>query len=248
MTRVVYRIWRIGRLAALALAMMALAPDARAQHGGMGGFHGGAPGGFHGGYGGGYHDGDHHHGGSPVFRFGFGFGGWPFWPFWGGYPAYYPPAYPTYPYYYAPPAPYAAPMPYPAPAAVAHTSFAVYFTTNSDQLNAAAHATVAQAAAAAAHGNEPLAVTGYADATGSAAHNLDLSRRRAEYVGAALVAAGVPQQQIALGWHGESAGSEGDPARDRRVVITIGGEPQNVPPPNAVPYPPPAPLPPLPAM
>jgi outer membrane protein OmpA-like peptidoglycan-associated protein len=260
MTRVVHSLWRIAWLAALALAVTAQIPEARAQHGGgghggggMGGFHGGGGmGGFHGG--GSFHGDGHFHGGGPFIRF--GFGGFPFWgggyPYYGGYPyfggyPYYPPAYP-YPYA----APYPAPAPYPAypaPAAAGPASFAVYFATNSDQLNAAAHDTVAQAAAAATHSTVQLEVAGFADATGAAPYNLDLSRRRAEHVGAALVAAGVAQQRIALAWHGESAASGGAQPHDRRVVITIGAPPASAPfpnaaPPNAMPpQPPPAPPP-----
>jgi OmpA-OmpF porin, OOP family len=171
-------------------------------------------------------------------------GGWPFfgYPYSYGYgyaPSYYGapyPAYPAAPYY--PPAtatPPVAPGAYTGPAMPPSgpVSFAIYFSSGSDRLSGAAHNIITQAAAAAAHANAQIAVAGFADAAGDNARNLDLSRRRAESVRAALIAAGVPEHLIALVWHGEDGlqvrtGDGAAEAQNRRVVILVGAPPPPV--------------------
>ncbi len=244
------RAFHLGRIAlffVVPVAAAALAPSAQAQHGG-GGMHGGGMGGggFHGG-GGGFHGDGHFHGGGCCF-FGFGFGGFG-WAFsygyapgyYGGYPygapyPYYPPAYYPPPYYSPGVAtPPVAPGAYSGPSMPPSgpTSFAVYFGTGSAQLSTAAHNVIQRAAAAEAHVRAQIAVAGFTDAAGSGTRNLDLSRRRAESVREALIAAGVPDQAIALVWHGEDGlqvpTQDGvAAAENRRVVILVGAPPPPV--------------------
>jgi len=69
-----------------------------------------------------------------------------------------------------------------------------------------------------------MTVDGFADATGSTAYNLELSRSRAKSVEAALIARGVPKRLIVVGAHGESRPMEGTrymsaEAESRRVSV-----------------------------
>jgi outer membrane protein OmpA-like peptidoglycan-associated protein len=113
------------------------------------------------------------------------------------------------------------------------TSFAVYFASGSDRLTAAAHNTISRAAAVEAHSNAQIAVAGFTDAAGNSARNLDLSRRRAEIVRTALIAAGVPDQRIALVWHGKdglqmpTTDGVAEP-QNRRAIILVGAPPPPV--------------------
>jgi outer membrane protein OmpA-like peptidoglycan-associated protein len=142
------------------------------------------------------------------------------------------------PFPYAPPYPAAATTPSAAHSGPAiprsgPMSFAVYFATGSDRLNAAAHSVIAQIAAAEAHMNAQIAVAGFTDTVGDSASNFDLSRRRAENVRAALLAAGVPDHLVALVWHGEDGlqvptGDGVHQAQNRRVVIVLGAPPPPV--------------------
>ena len=240
-----FHLSRLVVIAILALSVASIAPAAHAQRGGGfhggGGFRGGGFGGFRGGGFGGFRGDDRFRGGCCFFGFGgFGFGGYPYWP----YASYYPPAYPYYypPYPAYPPSAYPSgaypPSGYPlaaAPAApgapgAAPASFEVYFPSGSDRLDAAAHRVIAQAAARAAQAHEQIAVAGFTDAAGNAASNLDLSRRRAESVKAALIGAGVPQPLIALAWHGQDGQQVPDrtgvgAAQNRRVLIMVGAPP-----------------------
>jgi outer membrane protein OmpA-like peptidoglycan-associated protein len=71
-----------------------------------------------------------------------------------------------------------------------------------------------------------VALVGHADATGSEAYNLGLSRRRAEAVRNFLTARGIAADRFQLAWKGESEPSapnttaEGR-AQNRRVAITL---------------------------
>lgn len=72
-------------------------------------------------------------------------------------------------------------------------------------------------------------VAGHADATGSDAHNNELSMRRAEAVKNYLVAHGVGSENIAVSWFGEDKpeydnGTELNRALNRRVTINRYGE------------------------
>jgi outer membrane protein OmpA-like peptidoglycan-associated protein len=74
--------------------------------------------------------------------------------------------------------------------------------------------------------NSTIEVTGHTDNTGSAAHNLDLSRRRAGSVASVLTASGVPSYRVTTIGRGEDApvasnlSAEGR-AQNRRVEIII---------------------------
>lgn len=95
-------------------------------------------------------------------------------------------------------------VPAPEPAAVpAPSSFTVYFGQASWILNDAAEDEIDDAVKAAAQrGAATYAVAGYADSTGSTAQNMRLSKLRAEAVADALVARGIPQEEIDVSWHG----------------------------------------------
>jgi hypothetical protein len=107
---------------------------------------------------------------------------------------------------------------------------------------------IAQAAQDYRAGGAPqISVTGYADTSGSAAHNLELSQRRAEVVANELVREGVPATDIVTIGRGEEdllvATADGvvEP-RNRRVEIVV---PQPAPAPApvvAAPAPAPAPM------
>jgi OmpA-OmpF porin, OOP family len=132
-----------------------------------------------------------------------------------------------------PPPPPAAvtspPPPPPPPAPPPERDFTVYFDTNSTTLTAAARAILQQAAAAARQAPMTrITVTGHTDTVGTARYNQGLSDRRAAAVRKALVAAGVPADEITASGVGESqlavptAQGVNEP-RNRRVVIMEAG-------------------------
>ncbi len=126
-----------------------------------------------------------------------------------------------------------APAPAPAPAAAAPKGptvpgpFTLYFGHNSNQLDADAKRVVAQAVAAFRSAKpSTLAVSGYADTSGNPAYNADLSQRRAKAVAAALIAAGVPRNQVGVVFFGENrqARKTDDDVKsveNRRVLIEL---------------------------
>jgi cytochrome c oxidase subunit 2 len=71
-----------------------------------------------------------------------------------------------------------------------------------------------------AHPDSKAAISGYHDSSGSVALNAVLSKRRAQAVQAALVAAGVPEAQTELRKPQNTTGS-GDPAQARRVDVSV---------------------------
>jgi cytochrome c oxidase subunit 2 len=71
-----------------------------------------------------------------------------------------------------------------------------------------------------AHPDSRAVISGYHDSSGSAALNAALSKRRAQAVQAALVAAGVPEVQTELRKPQNTTGS-GDPAQARRVDVSV---------------------------
>jgi outer membrane protein OmpA-like peptidoglycan-associated protein len=109
-----------------------------------------------------------------------------------------------------------------AEASLIHTPYRVYFERGSDQLDPNAMNQVTRAAQA-AYVAEPrtIAVTGYADASGSASDNQALSRRRAEAVAEALRKSGVANGDIRVGARGALAGASEREAR--RVEISFDG-------------------------
>ncbi|MGW5239305.1 eCIS core domain-containing protein [Monashia sp. NPDC004114] len=102
-----------------------------------------------------------------------------------------------------------------------------HFVIDSDALPAAGGAAIAGVAAALAIDTlSTVLVEGFTDSTGTAAHNLDLSRRRAEHARDGLVAAGVDSGRIHIEGRGAtrfvaSNTAEVDRVRNRRVVITV---------------------------
>lgn len=219
---------------AIILGLAALAPGARAQHGGAhggGAWHGGgghswhgAPA-WHGGWGGGWHGGWGWGGG--------GYGGW-YGPRVGfGFPFFFPPYYAAPPVVY-PPAVYPAPPvgPYPAPALPAPAnlpSYDVYFALGSDRLTGDAHVVIEEAAAAFKTGAvSSVAVIGHTDSSGDAVANFRLSERRAAAVTAALIRAGVLGNAIVMSGRGEGQPRVPTPKgvsepENRRVTIVLGG-------------------------
>lgn len=103
--------------------------------------------------------------------------------------------------------------------------FMVFFGAGSSALSEQAHDTIR---AALRYATRPDATTitleGHADATGAAAVNLDLSRRRAEAVRKALVAASISEVRISIVVYGDRRplliGNPRSPD-NRRVEITV---------------------------
>jgi OmpA-OmpF porin, OOP family len=102
------------------------------------------------------------------------------------------------------PAPMAAPAPAPAPAAI-QRSYLVFFDFDKSDITAEAGRVIQQAADNAKRGSvSRIQATGHADRSGSDRYNMALSIRRANAVKAALVRAGIPENQIAVLGKGEA--------------------------------------------
>ncbi|HVM80073.1 MAG TPA: OmpA family protein [Stellaceae bacterium] len=136
-------------------------------------------------------------------------------------------------YHFAPPSPAppavpaAVPAPPPPPLQPPSKLFLVFFEFDSSSLTADGARVVEDAAGAfRAGGGARLMVTGYTDLAGSQQYNLDLSKRRAETVRAALVRDGVPAAAISVAWRGKqdprvpTADGVREP-RNRRVEIVM---------------------------
>ncbi|MES2757016.1 MAG: OmpA family protein [Pseudomonadota bacterium] len=83
--------------------------------------------------------------------------------------------------------------------------------------------------------NRTVLVEGFTDSTGTAAHNQDLSERRAAAVASALTGMGIGRERVAMRGYGESypvAGnvSAGDKQLNRRVEIVLSNEGVAIPP------------------
>lgn len=72
-----------------------------------------------------------------------------------------------------------------------------------------------------AHADAKLAVSGYNDPSGNAALNAALSKKRAQGVAAALVAAGIPEGMIELVKPADTTSTSITPEQARRVEVTI---------------------------
>jgi outer membrane protein OmpA-like peptidoglycan-associated protein len=109
----------------------------------------------------------------------------------------------------------------------ASAQFVVHFALDSSTLNASAREVVGQAAQAYQHdGQAQVQVIGHTDTSGSASHNLALSKRRAESVERELVRQGVPASSIAVRGEGQEdlavqTGPGVREARNRRVEISV---------------------------
>jgi outer membrane protein OmpA-like peptidoglycan-associated protein len=176
------------------------------------------------------------HGWGP--RFGVFVGGWPgYYPYYAPYyaPAYYPPPpyyYPPYyaPAYYRPPPPAYAPQQQaaaPAPLASQGRAFRVFFEFDKASLTREGARVVRDAADTYRRsGAARIDVTGYTDLSGTPQYDVELSKRRADAVRAALVAQGVPAASIGESWRGKQSPlvSTADGVREpqnRRVEIVL---------------------------
>jgi OmpA-OmpF porin, OOP family len=107
--------------------------------------------------------------------------------------------------------------------------FTVYFDFDKATLTPAGRDVIKQAVAAAQQGSiAHVSVTGHTDTVGSAEHNQRLSERRANAVRQALIAGGVPANQITARGVGKTElavpTAEGvNEPRNRRAVIMEGG-------------------------
>lgn len=103
----------------------------------------------------------------------------------------------------------------------------VLFNTDRAELSADGMATARKLATVLTQNPErTVLIEGFTDSTGSAAHNLELSQRRAESVRAALVGLGVSADRVATKGYGEAYpvaanDSSGDRQLNRRVEIVL---------------------------
>jgi outer membrane protein OmpA-like peptidoglycan-associated protein len=98
----------------------------------------------------------------------------------------------------------------------------VYFDTGKSDVTADLAAAAANVKAyAAANTGATLAVSGFNDPTGNAAANAELSKKRAQAVGKALEAAGIPAAAIELVRPDETTDTSGDNTAARRVEVTV---------------------------
>lgn len=127
----------------------------------------------------------------------------------------------------APPPPPAPPPPAAVPPPAPH-QFTVYFEHDKSNLTADGRKIVDEAAAyAKQQGTAMIDVNGFTDLTGTARHNLALSKRRAETVSKALIADGIAANRISIKAFGMSNPAVPTPLgvrepRNRRAVIIIG--------------------------
>jgi len=116
--------------------------------------------------------------------------------------------------------PQAASAAKPAPAGSAAAVAAVRFATGAAALDAGALRTLREAAASLMSMGTAITITGYADARGDHAANVDLAKRRATAVRDALVTNGVDPRRLRLAAPKEVTGS-GTAAEARRVDIGL---------------------------
>jgi outer membrane protein OmpA-like peptidoglycan-associated protein len=105
--------------------------------------------------------------------------------------------------------------------------FLLYFQIGSDDLTAESQAELPQIVAFVRNRPVPdVSVIGHTDTTGTPASNTDLGLQRATLIGAQLVTAGIPANQIEITSHGEANLLVATPdnvaeARNRRVEVTV---------------------------
>jgi outer membrane protein OmpA-like peptidoglycan-associated protein len=108
-------------------------------------------------------------------------------------------------------------------------SYLVFFNWGSSELSDDAMDVIAQTVENARRGKVTwIMAVGHADTSGAPAYNDGLSRRRAESVGSALVARGIPHNQITIGSKGEEepfvpTGDGIREAQNRRVLVSFPG-------------------------
>jgi len=112
----------------------------------------------------------------------------------------------------------------------------VLFATDRAELNANGMATVKKLAEIMSQNpDRTVMVEGFTDSTGSAAHNKDLSERRAASVAQALAGLGVPRERIAMRGYGEafpvaSNDTASNRQLNRRVEIVLSNAGAPIPP------------------
>jgi len=112
----------------------------------------------------------------------------------------------------------------------------VLFATDRAELNANGMATVRKLAEIMTQNpDRTVMVEGFTDSTGSAAHNKDLSERRAASVAQALVGLGVPRERIGMRGYGEafpvaSNDTAANRQLNRRVEIVLSNAGATIPP------------------
>jgi outer membrane protein OmpA-like peptidoglycan-associated protein len=112
----------------------------------------------------------------------------------------------------------------------------VLFATDRAELNANGMATVRKLAEIMTQNpDRTVMVEGFTDSTGSAAHNKDLSERRAASVAQALASLGVPRERIGTRGYGEafpvaSNDTASNRQLNRRVEIVLSNEGATIPP------------------
>ncbi|UOO87041.1 cytochrome-c oxidase, cbb3-type subunit III [Neisseria arctica] len=97
-----------------------------------------------------------------------------------------------------------------------------YFATGKNEVAADA-VTVAEELVKAGKDGKKLIISGFADSTGDAASNEELSKKRAQAVQAFLEAQGVDAKNIELRKPENTTGAQGDAAEGRRVEVKIEG-------------------------
>jgi outer membrane protein OmpA-like peptidoglycan-associated protein len=112
----------------------------------------------------------------------------------------------------------------------------VLFATDRAELNANGMATVRKLAEIMMQNpDRTVMVEGFTDSTGSAAHNKDLSERRAASVAQALVSLGVPRERVGTRGYGEAFpvapnNTASNRQLNRRVEIVLSNEGATIPP------------------
>lgn len=116
------------------------------------------------------------------------------------------------------------PMPVASRPACSDVVFPIYFAAGSDQLTSTAGQVIGSEAAQVRGCHIGyVSVLGLTDAAGGAAHNLDLSRRRAVTVAKALATAGLPAPKFEVSGAGETGAltDKGHPVPLRRKTEVI---------------------------
>ncbi len=127
----------------------------------------------------------------------------------------------------AAPAPAPAPAPVAKPAAAVQKNFLVFFDFNKADVTPEAQKIITQAASAAKQGGSSrVTLTGHTDRSGSDKYNMALSLKRGNAVKDALIAQGIPADQIVVIGKGESAPLVQTPdgvrePQNRRVEIVL---------------------------